>query len=85
MKRIKPVFLVFFVSLIFASSFVAAAPTPPEPMTSQAVAAVACDDCPPPPPPKDTPIDANIILLLVGGLTLGISVVYKNKMKKALI
>ncbi|PAM92469.1 hypothetical protein B4N84_22430 [Flavobacterium sp. IR1] len=84
MKRIKPIFLVFFVSLIFASSF-AAAPTPPEPMTSQAVSAAACDDCPPPPPPKDTPINANIILLLVGGLTLGMSVIYKNKTKKALI
>lgn len=72
----------FFVSLIFTSSF-AAAPTPPEPMTSQAVSADG--DGPPPPPPKDTPINANIILLLVGGLTLGMSVIYKNKTKKALI
>ena len=79
MKIIKTVFLVFFVTLIAISS-VKAESGPPEPNMKSAKAAAGG---PPPPDPRPTPIDTHIVFLLLAGMSLGITIVYKNKIKKA--
>ena len=78
MKRIRIVFLLFFVVLVSISS-VRAEVHPPSPVNAQA----ADEDPIPFPDPVPGPIDENIVLLLIAGLVLGATVVYKNKIKKA--
>jgi len=78
MKGIRIVFLLFFVVLVSISS-VRAEVHPPSPVNAQA----ADEDPIPFPDPVPGPIDENIVLLLIAGLVLGATVVYKNKIKKA--
>jgi hypothetical protein len=86
MKRIRIVFLLFFVVLVSISS-VRAEIHPPSPVNATNASLYEdCDGCPPPTPdPVPGPIDENIVLLLIAGLVLGATVVYKNKIKKASI
>jgi hypothetical protein len=83
MKGIRVIFLVFFIVLVSITS-VKAEVHPPNPQN-----AIATDieegDAPPNPDPVHVPIDENIVLLLIAGLFLGTTVVYKNKIKKASI
>lgn len=84
MKGIRIVFLLFFVVLVSISS-VKAEVHPPSPQNARAANMLGDGDEGPPPPdfPNDAPIDKNIALLLIAGLVLGSTVVYKNKIKKA--
>jgi hypothetical protein len=81
MKRIRILFLLFFVVLVSISS-VRAEVHPPSPVN-----ATSASEGEGPPNPDDVilPIDENIVLLLIAGLVLGATVVYKNKIKKASI
>jgi len=81
MKRIRIVFLLFFVVLVSISS-VRAEVHPPSPVN--ATSASEGDDIPVPDFPN-APIDQDIIFLVGAGLVLGATVVYKNKIKKASI
>lgn len=86
MKRIRIVFLLFFIVLVSISS-VKAEVHPPRPDVSSAKSSNGvddeCDTCIPAPPATDAPINGNIVLLLIAGLVLGTTVVYKNKIKKS--
>jgi len=85
MKRIRIVFLLFFIVLVSISS-VRAEVHPPSPQSASAQLNEGDDpDIPPTPDPAVGPIDENIVLLLIAGLVLGATVVYKNKIKKASI
>ena len=83
MKRIRIVFLLFFIVLVSISS-VKAEVHPPSPENAK-TAEVPGDEEPPLPPYPNVPIDENIIFLMIAGLILGTAVVYKNKIKKASI
>jgi hypothetical protein len=41
----------------------------------------AMDVTPPPPPPPGTPIDENLVILLIIALLFGIYIIYKDKLK----
>lgn len=83
MKRIRILFLLFFIILV---SSVKAEVHPPSPQNAKNSFADDCGgDCPPNPGDLYLPIDENIVLLLIAGLVLGATVVYKNKIKKASI
>ena len=79
MKRIRIVFLLFFIILV---SSVKAEVHPPSPVNANAT---AFDNDIPVPGEVEMPIDENIVFLLIAGLILGASIVYKNKIKKASI
>ena len=79
MKRIRIVFLLFFIILV---SSVKAEVHPPSPVNANAT---AFDNDIPVPGEVEMPIDENIVFLLIAGLVLGATVVYKNKIKKASI
>ena len=81
MKRIRIVFLLFFVVLVSISS-VKAEVHPPSPQNARS-ANMLGDEYGPPPPDFEMPIDTNIVFLLVAGLVLGTTVVYRHKIKKA--
>lgn len=81
MKRIRIVFLLFFVVLVSISS-IKAEVHPPSPQNAQFDEGED-PNTPPPPGAFPGPIDENIVLLLIAGLVLGATVVYKNKIKKA--
>ena len=81
MKGIRIVFLLFFVVLVSISS-VRAEVHPPSPVNANAT---AFDNDIPVPGEVEMPIDENIVFLLIAGLILGTSIVYKNKIKKASI
>jgi len=83
MKRIRIVFLLFFVVLVSISSLKAEV-HPPSPQNARS-ANMLEDENDVPPTPDALPIDENIVLLLIAGLVLGATVVYKNKIKKASI
>ncbi|MEN2402101.1 hypothetical protein GKZ90_0020090 [Flavobacterium sp. MC2016-06] len=80
MKLIKTFSLAFVLTLINVTA-VLADPTPPSPTAKGAGVNALNDD------PSDggepVPIDQNIIFLMIGGLILGTTVLYKNKIKKA--
>jgi len=83
MKEIRIVFLLFFIVLVSISS-VKAEVHPPSPQNARAqMNAEDEPDGPPPPGPVAGPIDENIALLLIAGLILGTTIVYRNKIKKA--
>lgn len=79
MKRIRILFLLFFIILV---SSVKAEVHPPSPVNANAT---AFDNDIPVPGEVEMPIDENIVFLLIAGLILGTSIVYKNKIKKASI
>jgi hypothetical protein len=81
MKRIRIVFLLFFVVLVSISS-VKAEVHPPSPQNARSANMLGDEDGPPP-PDFEMPIDTNIVFLLVAGLVLGTTVVYRHKIKKA--
>lgn len=90
MKNLKAPFLVIalFLNVLLVSAETSS--HPPAPVTAESSAAktmAAAADCPPIQPDCDDafPIDQNIIYLVVGGLVLGLTVVYKNPIKKASI
>lgn len=93
MKNLKAPFLVM--ALLLNVLLVSAGSAhPPVPETSgstaksaNAMSSTACDD---PGSPScndkaDFPIDQHVVFLLLGGLALGASVIYKNQIKKASI
>ncbi|MFQ6601285.1 hypothetical protein [Flavobacterium sp. C3NV] len=82
MKRIRIVFLLFFIVLVSISS-VKAEVHPPSPQNVNATAFVEDGEPIPFPDPVEMSVDKNIILLLVAGLILGSTVIYRNKIKKA--
>lgn len=77
------ILILFSVSLSWAEN------TPPPPTLSARTATQTDgemdldDDTPVPILPGDFPIDNNIIFLVIGGLALGATVIYKNHIKKA--
>jgi len=93
MKNLKAPFLVIalFLNVLLMS---AGSAHPPVPETSGSTAksaktmsASACED---PGSPScndgaDFPIDQHVIFLLIGGLALGATVIYRNQIKKASI
>lgn len=82
MKNLKaPILAVTLI--LFGTLFALAGPTPPPPTAKSASAQLnsADDDCVI--CPVDFPIDQNIVFLLIGGLILGGTVVYRNQTKKA--
>jgi len=83
MKGIRIVFVLFFVVLVSMSSVKAEVHPPRPDLYSAKSTSNADDDDLPAPPFDEAPIDSNIVLLLIAGLVLGTTVVYKNKIKKA--
>ncbi|QDW19172.1 hypothetical protein [Flavobacterium sp. KBS0721] len=82
MKRIRIVFLLFFIVLVSISS-VKAGVHPPSPQNARSANMLGDESEGPPPPDFEMPIDTNIVFLLVAGLVLGTTVVYRHKIKKA--
>ncbi|WP_123921648.1 hypothetical protein [Flavobacterium piscis] len=85
MKGIRIVFLLFFVVLVSISSVKAEVHPPSPENATSALEDDECEDCLPVPGKIYLPIDENIFLLLIAGLILGTTIVYKNKIKKASI
>ncbi|WP_281866820.1 hypothetical protein [Flavobacterium sp. GSB-24] len=87
MKNLKAPFLA--VALILLNvSFMLAGPTPPSPTAKTAGTMSLEDDDGPGGPGSggpDFPIDQNTVFLLVSGLALGATIIYKNQIKKASI
>jgi len=91
MKNLKAPFLVIalFLNILLVSAETSS--HPPAPVTSASVAArsSSAEDCDDIVYDCDNqggfPIDQNIIFLLIGGLALGFTVIYKNNIKKASI
>ncbi|TDX09115.1 hypothetical protein [Flavobacterium sp. S87F.05.LMB.W.Kidney.N] len=84
MKNLKAPFLAIALILLNVS-FMVAGPTPPSPTAKTAGAMSLDDDDGPGSGGADFPIDQNILFLLIGGLALGATVIYKNQIKKASI
>lgn len=68
MKKIKTIFLTFFLALVNVSTVFADDPGTPGNN---------------PPTHPNLPIDQDLVYLIVAGLILGASVIYRNKIKKA--
>jgi hypothetical protein len=82
MKKIKTILLTFFLALVNVSTVLAGNPPPPQQASAQKSAnTLDADDDPPTHP--NLPIDQDLIYLAIGGLILGATVIYKNKIKKA--
>lgn len=83
MKKLKAPFLAVIVILFNVSLALAETPAPPEPQPTGKSASTAgvnacgfCNNTP-------LPIDENLVFLVISGLLLGGTVIYKNKIKKA--
>ena len=89
MKNLKAPFLVIalFLNVLLVSAETSSHPPAPVTAESSAAKTMAADECPPLYPDCDDafPINQNIIFLVVGGLVLGLTVIYKNQIKKASI
>lgn len=68
MKKIKTIFLTFFLALVNVSHVFADPPGTPGNL---------------PPTHPNLPIDQGLVYLSIAGLILGASVIYRNKIKKA--
>lgn len=79
MKIAKTFYLVLFITLINVSSVLAGQSSPPSPPAAARAADV-------PEPPPGTPIDQNLIILLIVALFFGMYTIYTyNSLKKASI
>jgi hypothetical protein len=93
MKNLKAPFLV--IALLLNVLLMSAGPAhPPVPETSGSTAksanAMAVADCDDPTlpscnPEANMPIDQHVVFLVIGGLVLGTTVIYRNQIKKASI
>jgi len=83
MKNLKAPFLVIalLLNVLLASAETAA--HPPTPMAAKAMD--ADEDCELVNCEAEMPIDQNIVFLVITGLALGLTVIYKNQIKKASI
>jgi len=88
MKNLKAPFLAVALIILNVSFMAAGSSNPPPPdmagKSAESMTTMSEDDCEPfcnPP----FPIDQNIVFLLIGGLALGATVIYKNQIKKASI
>lgn len=91
MKNLKAPFLAFAL-ILFNISIVSAGAASPPPPTKEGITARtanADDDGEDPlddgdlPGTPTLPIDQNVMILLIGGLALGATVIYRNQTKKA--
>jgi len=86
MKNLKAPFLVIALLLNVLLVSAETATHPPAPMAKTASAMAEEVDCAPPNNCESNfPIDQNIVLLVISGLALGLTVIYKNQIKKASI
>lgn len=90
MKNLKAPFLVIalFLNVLLVSAETSSHPPVPGASTARSMTTTAEEEeCPPLRPDCEDafPINQNIIFLVVGGLALGLTVVYKNPIKKASI
>lgn len=81
MKAIKTLFFVF--TLLSLTSVLAK--TPPSPGPAAKNSSTAADGDIPGGGNPGLPIDENIVFLTMAGLALGVTVLYRNKIKKASI
>jgi hypothetical protein len=79
MKLIKTFSLAFVLTLINVTTMLADGTNPPPPQTARTASTNSVD----PGGTDGLPIDQNIIFLMIGGLVLGTTVLYKDKIKKA--
>lgn len=85
MKNLKAPFLVIALLLNVLLASAETSSHPPSP-TARTASAMAEDDCLPPNNCEaNMPIDQNIVFLVITGLALGLTVIYKNQIKKASI
>lgn len=84
MKAIKTLFFVFVLTLLNVNSTTAGT-TPSQSMPPPTAKGAATSSNDPGNGNPGFPIDENIVFLTVAGLALGITVLYKNKIKKASI
>jgi len=88
MKNLKAPFLVIALLLnVLLMSAEISNPPPAPKSTAKIMNTMAEDDCDPDLPScnPEFPIDCNIISLVIGGLVLGVTVIYRNQIKKASI
>ncbi|MBL0736561.1 hypothetical protein JI750_06665 [Flavobacterium sp. GN10] len=90
MKNLKAPFLVIalFLNVLLVSAETSSHPPTPSASTARSMATTAeGEECPPLYPDCDDafPINQNIMFLVIGGLALGLTVIYKNEIKKASI
>ena len=78
--KTKTIFLTLLVTLLSVSNLMAYK-NPPAPDDT----ANTTDDAPGDPVAPDGPIDENIDLLFGAALVLGVTLIYKNKIKKATV
>ncbi|MDQ6528944.1 hypothetical protein [Flavobacterium sp. LHD-85] len=87
MKNLKAPFLVIalFLNILLVSAETSSHPPTPVTADSSTAKTMADGDCDPIFPECEDafPINQNIIFLVVGGLALGLAVIYKNQIKKA--
>ncbi|WET00967.1 hypothetical protein [Flavobacterium sp. YJ01] len=84
MRKLKAPFLAVAI-ILFNASVAFATPNPPAPTAKGAnTNSTACTFCQDDGTPY-IPIDQNIVFLAISGLILGMTVIYKNKTKKASI
>jgi hypothetical protein len=89
MKNLKAPFLVIalFLNVLLVSAETSSHPPAPGASAARTMTTTAEGECEPIFPDCDDafPINQNIIFLVVGGLVLGLTVIYKNQIKKASI
>lgn len=93
MKNLKAPFLVIalLLNILLMSAGPAHPPVPESPgSTAKSANAMAVADCDDPSlpgcnPNANMPIDQHVVFLLLGGLALGATVIYKSQIKKASI
>lgn len=89
MKNLKAPFLVIalFLNVLLVSAETSSHPPTPSASTARSMTTTAEEECPPLYPDCDDafPINQNILFLAIGGLALGLTIIYKNQIKKASI
>jgi len=89
MKNLKAPFLAVALIILNVSFMAAGSSNPPPPDMAEksagSMTTMSEADCEPPFCDAAFPIDQNIVFLLIGGLALGATVIYKNQIKKASI
>lgn len=75
--RITRIALLVFFLVVSNSSYVFAEEMPPQPPRMSRAGIVK------PPPPTKVPINEDIAFLIASALILGVTIIYRNKIKKA--